>query len=79
MGKHLFRFRGEPKDVHNAGGNRGKAAVSETCIALVARMVVNIMAGKREQVWNLYEEFCRERYLYVTIWEILEAKGERIA
>ena len=54
-------------------------AMNETCIMIVARMIVNMMAGEREQVWNLYEEFCRERYLYVTIWEILEAKGERIA
>ena len=49
-------------------------AMNETCIMIVARMIVNMMAGEREQVWNLYEEFCRERYLYVTIWEILEAK-----
>jgi len=63
----------------NAGGNRGEAAVSETCIALVARMVVNMMAGERERVLELYEEYNRERYLFVTIGEILRAKKERIA
>jgi hypothetical protein len=63
-----------PKDARNAGGNRGKAAVSETCIALVARMVVNIMAGERERVLELYEEYNRERYLFVTIGEILRQK-----
>jgi len=53
--------------------------VSETCIALVARMVVNMMAGEREQALELYEEYNRERYLFVTIGEILRAKKERIA
>jgi hypothetical protein len=54
-------------------------AMNETCIMIVARMVVNMMAGEREQFLELYEEYNRERYLFVTIGEILRAKKERIA
>ena len=54
-------------------------AMNETCIMIVARMVVNMMAGEREQALELYEEYNRERYLFVTIGEILRAKKERIA
>ena len=54
-------------------------AMNETCIMIVARMIVNMMAGERERVLELYEEYNRERYLFVTIGEILRAKKERIA
>jgi hypothetical protein len=53
--------------------------VNDTCIKLVFRMLLNMMIGKRERTWDLYKEYLRERYLYVTVQEILEAKGERIA
>ena len=54
-------------------------AMNETCIMIVARMIVNTMAGERERILELYEEYNRERYLFVTIGEILRAKKERIA
>ncbi|HHV63839.1 MAG TPA: hypothetical protein GXX46_01995 [Peptococcaceae bacterium] len=53
--------------------------MNETCIMIVARMVVNSMVGKRERVRELYELYYKERYLHVPIWEILEAKKETAA
>jgi len=53
--------------------------MNEACITLVARMVVDVMAGRKEQTWELYEKYCRERYLHVTLREILEAKEAKIA
>lgn len=52
--------------------------MNDTCIKLVFRMLLNTMIGKHEFTWDLYEEYLRERYLYVTIQEHLEAK-ERTA
>ena len=49
--------------------------MNETCIKLVAQMVINLVAGRREQNWELYEKYCKERYLHVTVEEILRAKG----
>lgn len=46
----------------------------DICLKLVARMVIAVMAGQRETVQELYEQYLRERYLYVSIKEILEAK-----
>jgi hypothetical protein len=53
--------------------------VNETCIYLVARMVINTMAGRRTQVRELYEQYTKERYLHVPVEEILRAKREGIA
>lgn len=53
--------------------------MNEEAIKLVLRMVVNAMAGKREQNKALYEVYLRKRYLYVTIQEIIDAKKERTA
>jgi len=53
--------------------------VNETCVKLVARMILNTMAGRENQVRVLYEEYLRERYLFVTIGELLEARKERTA
>lgn len=52
--------------------------MNETCMKLVARMLLNMMAGRENQVRVLYEEYLRERYLFISISEILEAK-ERTA
>jgi len=41
---------------------------------LIARMVVAAMAGRYKVVQELYEQYLRERYLYASIKEILEAK-----
>jgi len=38
-------------------------------------MVVNTIAGRRKQAWELYELYTKERWLHVSIREILEAKG----
>lgn len=43
--------------------------------ALVLRMVVNCMVGRREAMWALYEEYVKSRYLHVPIGEILAWKG----
>lgn len=43
--------------------------------ALVLRMVVDCMAGKKEAMWRLYEEYVKSRYLHVPIGEILAWKG----
>lgn len=52
--------------------------MTDTCIKLVARMILNTMTGKQKQTWEIYEKYLRERYLYVPVREILEVK-ERIA
>ena len=52
--------------------------MNETCMKLVARMLLNMMAGRENQVRVLYEEYLRERYLFISISEILETK-ERTA
>jgi hypothetical protein len=52
--------------------------VNDTCMKLVARMILSTMTGKHKQTRDLYEKYLRERYLYVTIQEHLEAK-ERTA
>jgi len=48
--------------------------MDDICLQLVARMVVAAMAGRYKVVQELYEQYLRERYLYVSIKEILEAK-----
>ncbi|WP_422447832.1 hypothetical protein [Thermoanaerobacterium sp. DL9XJH110] len=54
--------------------------MNETCIKLVACMIVNTMAGRQKQTWDLYKQYVKERYLHVTIQEILDAKNrERTA
>lgn len=48
--------------------------MNDACMKLVIRMILNTMIGKRERTWELYKEYLRERYLHVTVQEILEAK-----
>ena len=48
--------------------------MNDTCMKLVARMILSTMTGKHKQTRDLYEKYLRERYLYVPIREILEAK-----
>lgn len=43
--------------------------------ALVLRMVVDCIAGRREAMWALYEEYVRMKRLHVPVWEILAWKG----
>lgn len=50
--------------------------INNICKQLVARMIVNTMAGRQSQVKKLYEEYFRERYLHVPVEEILRAKRE---
>jgi len=52
--------------------------MNEQIYKLIARMVVAAMVGQYSVVQELYERYLRERYLYVSIQEILEAK-ERMA
>lgn len=42
--------------------------------ALILRMVVDCMAGRREAMWELYEEYVKIRYLHVPVREILAWK-----
>jgi len=53
--------------------------MNEACITLVARMVVDIMAGDRQRVIDLYEQYRKERYLHVSVGEILKAKKGMVA
>ena len=53
--------------------------MNEACKQLVARMIVNTMAGRQSQVKKLYEEYFKERYLHVPVEEILRAKREGLA
>lgn len=46
---------------------------------LIWRMVLNAVAGKNAVVEKLYEEYERALRLHVTVREILEAKGRKIA
>jgi len=55
-----------------------KVKVNKQVYKLVARTVVAGMVGQYSVVQELYERYLRERYLYVSIQEILEAK-ERMA
>ncbi len=48
--------------------------MDDICLQLIARMVVAAMAGQHKAVQELYEQYLRERYLYVSIKEMLEAK-----
>jgi len=43
-------------------------------------MILATMAGRRKRTWDLYEQYAKEKWLHVSIKEILEAKAEeRIA
>ena len=53
--------------------------MNEQAYKLVARMVVAGMAKQYKGVHELYEQYLRERYLYVSIKEILEAKRRKMA
>lgn len=48
--------------------------MDDICLQLVARMVVAAMAGQHKAVQELYEQYLRERHLYVSIKEMMEAK-----
>ena len=48
--------------------------MAEKIYKLVARMIVAGMVGQCRTVQELYERYLRERYLYVSIKEILGAK-----
>lgn len=43
--------------------------------ALILRMVVDCMAGQKERMWAVYDEYVKSRYLHVPVWEILAWKG----
>ena len=47
--------------------------VMDTCTKLIARMIVATMAGK--QTKEIYDQYFRERYLHVSVEEIMRAKG----
>lgn len=46
--------------------------MTDACIKLIYRMILAAMA--REPTEGLYEQYLRERYLHVTVREIIEAK-----
>lgn len=49
--------------------------MNEQTYKLVARMVVAVMVKQYKVVQELYEQYLRKRYLYVSMKEILESKG----
>lgn len=53
--------------------------MTDTCTRLVACMVVAVMAGEHERMYELYDEFVKENRLHVTVEEILRAKREASA
>ena len=48
--------------------------MTDTCLKLIARMILNTMVGDREKTRVLYEQYKREKHLHVTIKEILDWK-----
>lgn len=48
--------------------------MSETCVKLIARMILSTMVGEQKRTWELYEQYQKERHLHVTIKEILDWK-----
>jgi hypothetical protein len=50
-----------------------------TSTKLIWRMVLNAVAGKSSRVEELYEEYERAIRLHVSVREILEWKGRKIA
>ena len=48
--------------------------VNNICKQLVARMLVNVMAGNSEKVWSLYDMYYKEQWLHVPVEEILRSK-----
>ncbi|MCM8901309.1 hypothetical protein KVG29_08760 [Caldicoprobacter algeriensis] len=48
--------------------------MNEQIYKLITRMVVAVMAGRHKVVQELYEQYLRERYLYVSLKELLESK-----
>ena len=60
-------------------GCKEEVVVSEQIYILVARMVEAGMAKQYKAVWELYEEYLRERHLYISINEMLEAKRRKMA
>ena len=46
---------------------------------LVWQMVITMMAGHKERVWELYESYLKETRLYITVKEYIEWRKEKIA
>ena len=53
--------------------------MNDTCLKLIARMILNIMVGDREKTWELYEKYKREKRLHVTVKEYIEWRKEMTA
>lgn len=48
--------------------------MTDACIELIARMILNTMVGDKKKTWELYEQYQKEKHLHVTIKEILDWK-----
>lgn len=48
--------------------------MTDTCVNLVYRMILNTMKGNKNKVWELYDKYKKEKRLYVTVEEILDWK-----
>ena len=53
--------------------------MNATCRKLLVQMVISVMAGENELLWELYEGFIKENRLHVPVEEILRAKREASA
>ncbi len=53
--------------------------MSETCVKLIARMILSTMVGEQKRTWDLYEQYQKERQLFVPVEEYLEWRKEQTA
>lgn len=65
--------------MRNAKPAKGQALegvlnVNNICKQLVARMLVNVMAGNSEKVWSLYDMYYKEQRLHAPVREFIQAK-----
>lgn len=51
--------------------------MTDACVNLIYRMILNAMEGNKNKVWELYDKYKREKRLYVTVEEILNWKQRK--
>lgn len=53
--------------------------MNDDIIKLIWRMVLNVMVGRRERIWDLYEKYLRKTRLYVPVREYVEWRQRKNA
>lgn len=51
--------------------------MTDACVNLVYRMILNTMKGNNNKVWELYDEYQKEKRLHATVEEILDWKQKK--